>query len=136
MRSDAENTTRRRPGAPGAPETEGEERLTEALLEETPEGRGPSRRIVHAEVIFVWIAALTALVALVAITLATKPSYSTMLTIALLGLGYVVVSPVIVASILRRRDAVEAHDRAHDMVERGSHEAVRARPTYGGDHPG
>jgi hypothetical protein len=113
-----------------------EQELTDAFLEESPEGRGPAKRIVNVEIILVWIAATIALGALVAITLATKPSYGTLLTIAIIGLGYAVASPVIVASLLRRRDEVQAHHRAHELVEgAGRHEGrVRRRAFYWSDN--
>lgn len=116
-------------------ETEAEDEITGALLDETPEGRGPPKKVVNMEILFVWIAATIALGGLLAITLATKPSYGALLTISILGLGYAIATPVIVASLLRRRDEVEANQRARELVDgAGRHEArVRRRAFYWSD---
>jgi hypothetical protein len=109
------------------PDAEAEERLSEHMLEDTPEGRGPSKKIVRSELPIVFILAALAFVGLVAITLASRPSYSTVLTIAIIGLAYVVASPVLIAFMLRKRDEVKAHERAHEMVEGTSNHRGRIR---------
>lgn len=118
------------------PEADAEDEITGALLDETPEGRGPPKKMVNMEIVFVWIAATIALGGLVAITLATKPSYGALLTISIMGLGYAVATPVIIASLLRRRDEVEANRRAREIVDgAGRHEArVRRRAFYWSDN--
>lgn len=109
------------------PDREAEDRLSESMLDEAPEGRPPSKKLMRNELPVVFILGALAFVGLVAITLATRPSYNTVLTIAIIGLAYVLASPVLVAFLLRKRDEVKAHERAHEIVEGSSRPRGRIR---------
>ena len=109
------------------PDVETVQKVSESMLENTPEGRGPSKKIIRSELPVVFILAALAFVGLVAITLASRPSYSTVLTIAIIGLAYVVATPVLIAFLFRKRDEVKAHERAHEIVEGSSNHRGRIR---------
>lgn len=114
------------------PRTAEEDQIAEQMLEETPEGRGPAKEVVRREIPFVWIASTIAVVALGALVIAARPSWGTIIVVGLLALGYVFASPVILASMHRKRDEVEVSQRAHDVIDESEHprERVRRRAFY------